>query len=69
LAIGAAPSSLNIALYTSTPESFGPNLFKEQLGVDQPSKLGPGIRALAVLDATHAWAVRLPPTPSDSLAH
>ncbi|MEP6893413.1 MAG: hypothetical protein ABI927_06490 [Gaiellaceae bacterium] len=37
----------------------GGRTWQEQLSFDQPSKLGPGLRALTVLDDRHAWAVRL----------
>ncbi len=60
----APPACRSVILRTDD----GGHSWQEQLGVDQPSKLGPGIRALTVLDTTHAWGVRLPAVPSDSSA-
>ena len=51
-----APSACrSVILHTSD----GGGTWQEQLSVDQPSKLGPGLRALTVLDDRHAWAVQL----------
>lgn len=51
----APPACRSVILRTSD----GGRTWQEQLSVDQPSKLGPGLRALTVLDDLHAWAVQL----------
>jgi photosystem II stability/assembly factor-like uncharacterized protein len=39
--------------------SDGGRSWREQLSVEQPSKLGPGLRGLSAVDDRHAWAIRL----------
>ena len=39
--------------------SDGGRSWREQLSVEQPSKLGPGLRGLSAFDDRHAWAIRL----------
>ncbi|MDP9251613.1 MAG: hypothetical protein M3O80_01290 [Chloroflexota bacterium] len=51
----APPACRSVILHTSD----GGHTWQEQLSLDQPSKLGPGLRALTVLDDLHAWAVQL----------
>ena len=41
--------------------SDGGRSWHEQLSVEQPSKLGPGLRGLSAVDDHHAWAIRLAP--------
>jgi len=68
----APPVCRTVILHTSD----GGYTWEEQLGVEHAGRLGPGLRALTVLDDHHAWAVRLgsvhstpnpysPCTPSD----
>lgn len=39
--------------------SDGGRTWREQLSVEEPSKLGPGLRGLTAVDERHAWAIRL----------
>ena len=50
----APPQCRSVMLRTDD----GGHSWAEQVSEDQPPKLGPGIRALTVLDDHHAWAVR-----------
>ncbi|MDP9281247.1 MAG: hypothetical protein M3P38_04035 [Chloroflexota bacterium] len=68
----APPVCRTVILHTSD----GGHTWQEQLGIEHAGRLGPGLRALTVLDDRHAWVVRLgsvrstpnpysPCTPSD----
>lgn len=62
----APPVCRTVILHTSD----GGHTWREQLSVDHAGRLGPGLRALTVLDDHHAWAVRLGSvrSPNPSLA-
>jgi len=51
----APPQCRSVILHTND----GGNTWEEQLTLDQPSKLGSGLRALNALDDRHAWAIAL----------
>jgi photosystem II stability/assembly factor-like uncharacterized protein len=51
-----APNECRTVIFKTTD---GGRTWREQLSVEQPSKLGPGLRALTAVDADHAWAVGL----------
>jgi photosystem II stability/assembly factor-like uncharacterized protein len=51
-----APNQCRTVIFKT---SDGGKTWREQVSAEQPSKLGPGLRALTAIDAQHAWAVRL----------
>lgn len=61
----APPVCRTVILHTSD----GGHTWQEQLSVEHAGRLGPGLRALTVLDDRHAWAVQLGyvlPSPNNS---
>jgi photosystem II stability/assembly factor-like uncharacterized protein len=73
---GRPPTAPAVCRTVIVHTSDGGHTWQEQLGVEHAGRLGPGLRALTVLDDRHAWAVRLgsvrstpnpysPCTPSD----
>lgn len=61
----APPVCRTVILHTSD----GGHTWQEQLGVEHAGRLGPGLRALTVLDAHHAWAVHIGSVNSTSNAY
>lgn len=51
-----APNQCRTVIFKT---SDGGRTWREQLSLEQPSKLGPGLRALTAIDAQHAWAIGL----------
>ena len=51
-----APPQCRTTIFKTTD---GGRSWRDQLSVEQPSKLGPGLRGLSAVDDRHAWAIRL----------